>query len=339
MSRHLLAALGLGTVSLVASATHAEVRGEATELRAQAHDTPIIGGTTVTSADTWADTVAVLGAQGVCSGTLIAPDVVLTAGHCAEVNPTQVKLKTTDYNGAGGITAAVKSITAYPNWETTYDVSVIVLTAPVAGVTPRKVATACTFQTGWTNSAMVHLVGFGAIDTAAQGNNSKLYEVSVPLTDAMCSAGNGCKPAVAPGGEFAAGGNGKDSCNGDSGGPVYLDTARGPILVGAVSRATDSATAPCGEGGIYVRTDKVLQWLETTTGKTIAKDTCGATTDPTDPTNPTDPTDPTDPTAPKPDPTGNGSSQDIVGGCSAGGTGAGFVLVLGALASLRRRRV
>lgn len=297
---------------------------------------PIIGGTVV-GAGNWRDTVAVLGAQGTCTGTLIAPDVVITAGHCAATNPTSVRLDTTDIKAAGGITATVKSVTAYPNWETTYDVSVIVLNAPVVGVTPRTVATACTYTTGWTSGASVHLVGFGAIDLQAQGNNSKLYEVSVPLTDPTCAAGNGCKPAVMPSGEFVAGGAGRDSCNGDSGGPVYLDTLRGPILVGAVSRATNSATTPCGDGGIYVRMDKVVSWIETTTGKTLTKDNCQVTP-PADPMNPDAPPT-TDPT--KPPPTNPNDADEITGGCSAGGSGSGLgglAVALGAVVLRRRRR-
>ena len=279
---------------------------------------PIIGGTTAGSGN-WPDVGAVLGAQGSCTGTLIAPDVVITAGHCAEVNPTQVKLATTDFNAAGGITATVKRITAYPDWQTTYDVSVIVLSAPVVGVTPRTVATACTYQSGWANGASVHLVGFGATDVLAKDSNSKLYEVSVPLTDAMCVTGNGCKGGVSPDGEFVAGGAGKDSCNGDSGGPVFMDTPRGPILVGAVSRETESATNPCGDGGIYVRTDKVVAWLEQTSGRTIAKDDCRVG-------SPMDPD-------PKP-----AAAGDVVGGCNVGGAGAGLLGVLIAITGLRRRR-
>jgi endonuclease G len=298
--------------------------------------TPIIGGTVVTSGN-WKDTVAVIGAQGTCSGTLVAPDVVITAGHCAEINPTQIKLDTIDLNGAGGITATVQSITAYPNWENTYDISVIKLAAPVTGVPPRKVAAGCTFATGWSTGTSVHLVGYGAIDLQAEGDNSKLYEVSVPLTDPTCAGGNGCQTAVSPNGEFTAGGGGRDSCNGDSGGPVYLDTPRGPILVGAVSRATDSATNPCGDGGIYVRIDKVTQWIETTTGRTLAKDDCLATP-PSDPTNPDGPMtgDPMNPGGGTPD----DGVDEITGGCSAGGSSgglAGLALALGAVL-LRRRR-
>jgi len=283
----------------------------------------VIGGTVV-PAGKWPDAVAVLGAQGSCTGTLIAPDVVITAGHCAEVNPTQVIANTTNYNAAGGITAQVKSITAYPNWETSYDVSVIVLTAPFQGVTPRLLGTDCTFQS-FANGAQVHLVGFGLTDTAGQGDNTTLHEATAPVTDADCSGGNGCVPGISPGGEFVAGGSGTDSCFGDSGGPVYLDTPRGPIVIGAVSRGLDSSPTPCGGGGIYVRTDKVADWLKTTSGKTIALDTCSGSQPPdgggnnppgNDPPSGTDPSD----------------TGDIVGGCSASSSSPSFALI--ALASI-----
>jgi secreted trypsin-like serine protease len=286
---------------------------------------PIIGGTNV-PAGKWPDTVAVIGAQGMCSGTLIAPDVVLTAGHCAEVNPTQIIANTIDYAAQGGAHVNVKTITAYPNWQTQYDVSVVVLASPVTGVTPRAVGTACTFA-NFAASSQVHLVGFGLTDTAAAGNNTRLNEVMAPVTDPTCSGGNGCQAAVSPGGEFVAGGSGIDSCNGDSGGPVYIDTPRGPIVIGAVSRSVDGAATPCGGGGIYVRTDKVVQWLEQTSGKTIAKDDCGAMPPPGEGSGS------------NPDPSGGGANgvdeQTITGGCSVSGGNASWLV---ALALLGRRR-
>ena len=150
----------------------------------------------------------------------------------------------------------------------------------------------------------------------------------------MCADGDGCKTGVSPGGEFVAGGAGKDSCNGDSGGPVFMDTPRGVMLVGAVSRATSSATSPCGDGGIYVRTDKVLSWIEQTTGRTIATDACDGA----------------------PDPGSDGGSDGsgiggaapddapgaVVGGCSVGGGGGGAaggaIVLLGLAGAARRRR-
>jgi endonuclease G len=322
MSRFLLA-VPLLAISSLASAD--AVQG-ASEPAIEPRATPVVGGTAVPPG-TWPDTVAVLGAQGVCSGTLIAADVVLTAGHCAGINPTQVIANTTNYNTAAGIKVGVKSITAYPNWQNTFDVSVVVLSSPITGVTPRAVGTGCTFQ-GFTENTMVHLVGFGLTTMAGTGSNTVLHEAMAPVLDPDCSGGNGCESGASPAGEFVAGGDGADSCFGDSGGPVYLDTPRGTMVIAAVSRGLDGSATPCGGGGIYVRTDKIVSWIETTTGKTIAKDSCegdgsagaGGGTGPDGGGDPGE------------DRAGMG------GGCSTSGGGGGLLAVVAMLGGLRRRR-
>ena len=322
----------LGFAGVAAAETGGEI---GIDLEEETGTAEIVGGT-LAAAGKWPDTVAVIGPNGACTGTLIAPDVVLTAGHCIG-GMTRVIANTIDYNAAGGSQATIKTQTAYPNWENTFDIGVLVLNTPITGVTPRMVGTECTFSSFMTKPT-VQLVGFGATDNAATAPNTKLYEVTVPVIDPVCNTpGAGCKPGAIVGGkpgEFIAGGNNKDSCNGDSGGPVYLTTPRGPVVIGAVSRALDSATTPCGGGGIYVRTDRVVQWLETTSGKTVSKDTCA--TMPTNPENPGE-------NPQNPDNPGGGTqpgeeSQDVVGGCSTSrGTGFGFMLLLG-FALFRRRR-
>jgi MYXO-CTERM domain-containing protein len=332
MSRLGVAAVLLASVPAVA----APIAGHGTSIDRNDQMTPVIGGTLV-PAGKWPDAVAVLG-QGSCTGTLIAPDVVLTAGHCEGAQMTEVIANTTDYNGAGGIRSTIKSITAYPNWETSYDVSVIVLNTPITGVTPRAIGTACTFTEGFTDNTMVHLVGFGLTDTAGMGNNTKLNETMAPVTDSDCSGPGGCVASIKPGGEFIAGGNNHDSCFGDSGGPVYLDTPRGPVVVGAVSRGLDGSATPCGGGGIYVRTDKIVEWIETTTGRSVEKDLCGGAGEDTGP-------DGEDPGNGNGNGNGNGTGNgggdtgEITGGCSTGGGSAGLFLVgLGLAFSIRRRR-
>ncbi len=275
---------------------------------------PVVGGSMVPPGK-WPDAVAILGPQGSCTGTLIAPDVVLTAGHCTGINPTEIVANTTNYNGSGGQRVKIESITAYPNFKEKFDVAVIVLVAPVTGVAPRAVAGHCTFS-GFAEDTMVHLVGFGLTATDGGGTNTSLREAMAPVLDATCSSGNGCRDAALPQGEFVAGGAGGDSCFGDSGGPVYLDTPRGPVLVAAVSRGLDDSATPCGGGGIYVRADKVLAWIEQTTGRDVAKD-C-------------------------PDEVAADASSGATGGCSSGGGGASAALILLAIGSLsfaRRRRV
>lgn len=275
-------------------------------------DASVVGGSAVPEGK-WPDAVAVLGSKGSCTGTLIAPDVVLTAGHCAEIDPSVVVANTVDYTSQG-TRVHIKSTTAYPSWQSSYDVAVIVLAERITSIEPRKLGTSCTFR-GFSNHMDVHLVGFGLTEEAGTGDNTHLNEAMAPVVDPDCMGPYGCNHAVQPGGEFVAGGGGTDSCFGDSGGPVYLDTPRGVIAIGAVSRGVNGAQMPCGSGGIYVRTDKIADWIEETTGRTIAKDDCGA-----------------DPSTPDPDP------QVAEAGCSATHGGAGLGLGLGLLALRRRRR-
>jgi secreted trypsin-like serine protease len=275
---------------------------------------PVVGGTSVPAGE-WPDAVAVLASDAMCTGTLIAPDVVLTAGHCIETHPVEVVVGSVELTKPGGMAIKVKSATAYPNWQNSYDVGVLVLdhAAPVA---PRAIASACDVKEHLTAGAKVRVVGFGLTTKDGTGDNTRLHEAMLPVVDPMCTQDSACEPAVAPGGEFTAGGDGVDACFGDSGGPIYLDTTSGPALVGVVSRGEAVIGEPCGGGGVYVRADAVASWIEKTTHRKLTRSTCDAPAD------------------------GEGDGSDAAaneaGGCSAtrGVVGGGALLGLGILAVL-----
>ncbi|MBV8759648.1 MAG: serine protease [Deltaproteobacteria bacterium] len=240
-------------------------------------EVPVVGGTPVPAGE-WPDTVAVLASNAMCSGTLIAPDVVLTAGHCIETHPKLVVVGSVDLARPGGMAIAVKSATAYPSWKSSYDVGVLVLDH-AAPAKPRAIASACTVKEHLTAGAKVHVVGFGLTTKAGDGTNTRLHEAMIPIDDAMCTQDSACQPSVAPGGEFTAGGSGVDACFGDSGGPIYIDTKAGPALIGVVSRGEALIGEPCGGGGVYVRADAVARWIEKTTNRTLARSTCDSPAD------------------------------------------------------------
>ncbi|CAN5726573.1 hypothetical protein BH11MYX1_BH11MYX1_47820 [soil metagenome] len=50
----------------------------------------------------------------------------------------------------------------------------------------------------------------------------------------------------------------------------------GQVLVVAVARGVDGSSSACGGGGICVRTNKIVNWLEATTGTPTTKDACAA---------------------------------------------------------------
>ena len=282
---------------------------------------PIVGGEPAHAGD-WPDVVGVLGTQARCTGTLIAPDVVLTAGHCIDIDPRWVVLGSLDI-AAPVDKIAVKWAKAYPRWEDKLDVGVIML-AHAARPAPRKIATACFANAALRTGATLEVVGYGLTTADATDRNSELRTATLPVIDAFCTDAPGCNIAARPNGEIAAGGRGVDSCFGDSGGPAYLAGADGPVLVGVVSRGLDVPGAPCGNGGIYTRADKAVDWIESVTQRVLARVDCDRPTD-----------DPIEPAlAPVDAEAGEGGCM-IAGGAQAGFALCGFVL---AIAVRRRRR-
>lgn len=242
--------------------------------------TPVVGGTVVQDGD-WEDTAGIVfnGSYVGCTGTLIAPDLVITAGHCAG-GITHVVVGTNDWT-RGGEWIDVDRTREYPNSWNTYDVSILELEEP-SSVTPRAVAMDCVLEEYLDDDADVSIVGYGATNAAGTIYPDELHEAVTTVSDADCSQDridgfwSGCNTSVRPGGEIAAGGDGVDTCFGDSGGPLYLLTPIGDFLVGVTSRGYLDVpySQPCYYGGIYVRPDAVVDWIEEETGRTVTKPVC-----------------------------------------------------------------
>lgn len=209
------------------------------------------------------DCVAVGSERGFCcTGTLVAPNVVVSAAHCpVQAGCDKRVFIGDDVEGPGRIIDVERSV-VHPDYvsggQGFDDLVVLVLAEEVDDVTPCKVAS----PEAVAGARTTRLVGFGNTDFAGTSGYGERRMVDVGI--ASDDPAFGARPET----EFVAGAPGlnRDSCTGDSGGPAYIDVDGEWRLAGATSRGTRLAGRACGDGGIYTRVPAYRGWIESVAG-------------------------------------------------------------------------
>lgn len=221
----------------------------------------VVGGSLV-APGSLPSTATVQLANGLCSGSVVSPTTVVTAGHCVVDTPvSRMKVRANSVSSfAGGELIGVAAAVAHPGFKIDFrtgivnDIAVLKLASPTTAppiALPTPLEDAALSAIG----APMTIAGFGRSNpnALARPRLGRLRSATV-LTRGGCS-GPGYKGfsmsvmVCASGRPFVQAVSGRSkrdvqraTCFGDSGGPLLADTPTGPRLLGVTSY-----------GGIYPR--------------------------------------------------------------------------------------
>jgi hypothetical protein len=175
-----------------------------------------------------------------CSGALIGCETFLTASHCVEddANPAHYRV----FLQHAGVFDVV-SVTPHPSYTgfgfPEFDVAVLKLATPVTAIDPAEINSSLSPPIGTIGT----IAGFGRSGGAADDYGIKragLVQTS-DCADVLSGLGNDelvCWDFLSP---LGPAGTDSNTCNGDSGGPLFADLGDGEVVVGVTSGGVNSS--------------------------------------------------------------------------------------------------
>jgi hypothetical protein len=211
---------------------------------------PIFGGTVATTCQ-WPTTVLLNG----CTGTLVHPLIVTTAGHCGTNHRTATFGETSNSPGARKV--PIESCHVYNGPRIAghlTDWAFCKLAMPVTDVPIVPILMGCETDILKPGQSVV-VAGFGDNTDNGTGFGTKRW---VETTINRVDTGQGIQ----------VGGNGKAPCFGDSGGPAFVKLADGSWRVfGVDSSGTGNS---CGAGDLMGEIHPAVPWIEQTSGVDVS---------------------------------------------------------------------
>jgi hypothetical protein len=202
--------------------------------------------------------VLIVGAQHLCSGVAIAPDLVLTAAHCV---PSTGKYRLMTFDGHRPAVKEVANVAAHPQFSARADapdLALIKLAGPVANLRPVAFSER---RTPPSVGDRFIVAGFGVGVQGDRRTAGKLRAATLVATDRPSSQQLSLVDPHKLGDSAGFG-----VCNGDSGGPVFEERDR--ALVGIVSWSARTDGEPiCGFVSGVIPLARYRYWILETAAK------------------------------------------------------------------------
>ena len=233
----------------------------------------IVGGADAAPGEYPSVAEVVIGHAFLCSGTLIASNYVLTAGHCGSItggtgvaSPAGWPAAAIDvYIGSTkpgqGEHVPVSTVTVEPKYllNSGYDITLLKLSSN-STKTPTHVVGAGGAGL-WSAGTLEEIVGFGATQEGGDLPDT-LQKAKVPITtDAYCAGAYSDFDATSM---VCAGypKGGTDTCQGDSGGPMFGRDAAGALKVVGATSFGEGCARP-NKPGVYARVggSELREWI------------------------------------------------------------------------------
>jgi hypothetical protein len=200
-----------------------------------------------------------------CTGSIISGDLILTAAHCVQGDTTKIKvlfggkLIDGDKLGAGVVIRNAVDGKAYPGFDLHHiketgmnDVGLIRF---AGGLPPgyKPATLLVNYAAHIHNGTTVVMAGYGISNVLFKSGAGTLRKVTLKVDNANLSASEATIDQ----------GLTKGICEGDSGGPSYLQADGKNLLWGITSRGAGLFTlAPCIFSSTYTRIDAFWPWFQ-----------------------------------------------------------------------------